>query len=95
MITHHEWGRRLVADIVPKWQAAEDRLSAAELPADSRLVPLRTALLEYLDEKRFALDLLSDAARNDDSEKLEWGRQVSAKNKARAERIKALIRQVY
>jgi Rhomboid family len=79
----------------PKWQSAEDRISATQLPADSRLAPLRGALLEYLDQKRFALDLLSDAARYDDPEKLEWGRQVSNRNNAKAEQIKALIRQVY
>ena len=53
------------------------------------------ALLEYLDQKRLALDLLSDAARQNDPEKLEWGRQVSYRNKAKAEQIKGLIRQVY
>lgn len=94
-ITHREWGRRVATDVIPKWQAAEDRISATQLPADSRLAPLRAALLEYLDQKRFALDLLSDAARYNDPEKLEWGTQVSNKNNARAEEIKALIRQVY
>ena len=94
-ITHREWGRRVAADIIPKWQSAEDRISATQLPADSRLAPLREALLEYLDQKRLALDLLSDAARDDDPEKLEWGRQVSNRNSARSDQIKALIRQVY
>ena len=70
-------------------------VAATQLPADSRLVPLRAALLGYLDQKRLALDLLSDAARNNDPEKLEWGTEVSNKNNAKAEEIKALIRQVY
>lgn len=94
-ITQREWGRRVAADIIPQWQSAEDRISATHLPADSRLAPLRGALLEYLDQKRLALDLLSDAARYNDPEKLEWGRQVSSRNNARATQIKALIRQVY
>lgn len=94
-ITHRELGRRLQAEVIPKWQAAEDQIAATQLPADSRLVPLRAALLEYLDQKRFALDLLSDAARYNDPEKLEWGTQVSNKNNAKAEEIKALIQQVY
>jgi hypothetical protein len=94
-ITHHEWGRRVAADIIPEWQAAEDQISATQLPPDSRLAPLRADLLEYLDQKRFALDLLSDAARYNDPQKLEWGMEVSNKNNARAEHIEALIRQVY
>jgi rhomboid protease GluP len=94
-ITHREWGRRLATEVIPKWQAAEDRISSAQLPVDSRLAPLRAALLEYLDQKRFALDLLSDAARYNDPEKLEWGTQASNKNNAKAEEIKALIQQVY
>ncbi|MFL6605609.1 MAG: rhomboid family intramembrane serine protease [Steroidobacteraceae bacterium] len=94
-ITHREWGRRVAVDIIPLWQSADDRISATELSADSRLAPLRRVLLEYLEQKRFALDLLSDAARYDDPEKLEWGTQVSISNKAKAEQIKALIRQVF
>jgi rhomboid protease GluP len=94
-ITHREWGRRVAADIIPQWQSAEDRISATQLPVDSRLAPLRGALLEYLDQKRLALDLLSDAARYNDPEKLEWGRQVSNRNNAKAGQIKALVRQVY
>jgi len=34
---------------------------------------------------------MSDAARYNDPEKLEWGRQVSNRNNAKAEEIKALI----
>jgi len=49
----------------------------------------------YLDQKRLALELLSDAARYNDADKLEWGKQVAEKNNAKAEEIKALIRQVY
>jgi rhomboid protease GluP len=94
-ITHREWGRRVATEIIPDWEAAEDRVSDMQFPAGSPLLPLRAALIEYLDQKRFALDLLSDAARNNDPDKLEWGRQVSRKNEARAEEIKALIRQVY
>ena len=94
-ITHREWGRRLPAEVIPKWEAAEDQIAASQLPADSRLAGLRAALLEYLDQKRLALNLLSDAASNNDPEKLEWGTQVSNKNNVKAEEIKALIRKVY
>lgn len=94
-ITDHEWGRRLDAEIIPKWQAAEDQIAATQLPADSRLAPLRTALIEYLDQKRLVLTLFSDAARHDDPEKLEWAKQVSNKNNAKAEEVKALIQRVY
>lgn len=94
-ITGREWGRRLQAEVIPKWKTAEDQIAAAQLPADSRLVPLRAALLEYLDQQRFALDLLSDAARSNDPAKLELGTQVSNKNNAKAEEIKVLIRQLY
>jgi len=94
-ITHREWGRRIAVDIIPLWQSAEDRISTSRLPADSRLAPLREALLEYLDQKRLALDLLSDAARHNDPDKLERGRQVSNMNDAKAEQIKALIGRIY
>jgi rhomboid protease GluP len=60
-ITSRKWGGRVQKTLVPRWQAAEDRLSHAELPPESREIPLRTALLGYIDEKRLGLDLLADA----------------------------------
>ncbi len=94
-ITDAEWARRVSAEMIPAWQAAEDRIKSVELPAESRLFPLRSDLLDYLEQTRLALGLLSDAVRDSDLEKLEKGKQVSAKNNVKAEAIKALIRQVY
>jgi rhomboid protease GluP len=93
-ISQREWGRRVATEILPKWQAAEDRIYATQLPGDSRLLPLREALIEYLDQKRFALDLLSDAAQSGDVEKLQWGNEVSKKNQAKAREVEGLIRKL-
>lgn len=94
-ITPREWGRRITTEIIPKWQVAEDRISPVELPADSRLFPLRAAMVDYLDKKRLSLQLLSDAARYDDAEKLREGTQAFNQSEAKATEIQALIRKVY
>jgi rhomboid protease GluP len=94
-VTHREWGRRVAAEIIPEWQAAEDQISLVKLPAESRLFPLRVALLEYLDQKRQALELLSNAARYNNSEELQRGTEVANSNNAKAQEIKALIQRVY
>jgi len=91
-ITHPEWGRRLAKDILPRWEAAEDRLSAGQLPEQSPLYPVKTGLISYLDQKRFGLDLLSDAARSNDPDKLEWGNQVLNRNEQQMRALDSLIR---
>ena len=52
-------------------------------------------MLEYLDQKKLALELLGDAERHNNSEELQRGTEIANKNNAKAEEIKALIRQVY
>jgi rhomboid protease GluP len=94
-ITDLEWGRRVATEVIPKWQVAEERISSTQLPANSGLVPLRQALLDYLDQQRVALKLLSDAARYDDPQKRELGKQASDRNRAKAAEIRTLIRRVY
>ena len=94
-MTHREWGRRVATEIIPQWRAAEDPISSVKLPAESRLFPLRTALLEYLDQKRQALELLSNAARYNNSAELQRGTEVANDNRVKAQEVKALIQQVY
>jgi hypothetical protein len=91
-ITHREWGRRLAKDILPRWEAVEERLSAGQLPEQSPLYPVKTGLISYLDQKRFCLDRLSDAARSNDPDKLEWGNQVLNRNEQQMRAVDSLIR---
>ena len=94
-ITPHEWGRRITTEILPIWQAAEGRLATSPLPTASRLVPLRSAMLDYLDQKREALKLLGQGARDDDIEELERGTHELQQSNAQSQRIQALIGQLY
>ncbi|MBS0420039.1 MAG: rhomboid family intramembrane serine protease [Proteobacteria bacterium] len=93
-ITREEWGRRVRSNVLYKWEKAENQIADTKLPDSSRFVPLRTALLEYLEQKRFALDLLGEAARNNDPEKLEWGRDVNTRNKSKEQQVRRLIEQI-
>jgi hypothetical protein len=79
-------------NILPRWEAAEEHLSAGQLPEDSPLYPVKAGFIQYLDEKRFGLDLMSDAARYNDAEKLQWARQVMNSNEQRMRALDLLIR---
>lgn len=94
-ITDRDWGLRTATEIIPEWKTAEDRISSVELPPDSHQFALRVALIDYLDQKRAALELLSSGARDNNAAKLERGKQASIANEAKVGRIQALIRQVY
>jgi len=91
-ITSKEWAHRVQVSILPKWQATEDELSKATESLPQRYQPLRSEMLQYLDQKRLGLDLLSDGARNDDMEKLDWAMRVLKRNAAEAKNIQREIR---
>lgn len=82
-ITREQWGERVARDILPQWEAAEGRFTSARLPPESGLAPLQAQIVSYLDERRVALTVLSEAARYNDAEKLRQGKMLLAKNRAR------------
>ena len=82
-ITRAQWGERLARDILPRWVAAEGRFASVHLPPESAFSPLPGQLVSYLDERRVALTLLSEAARNNDSDKWKQAKILLAKNRAR------------
>ena len=52
-------------------------------------------MLDYLDQKREALKLLGQGARDDDIEELERGTHELQQSNAQSQRIQALIGQLY
>jgi rhomboid protease GluP len=92
-ITQTEWGSRIATQIVPRWQAAEDRLSQVALPPGARLAPLHDLSVAYFDQKRMALQLLSEAARDNDGQKVMQATRLSAQSKAKLAQIQTLWRQ--
>jgi rhomboid protease GluP len=79
-ITRREWGERVVRDVLPKWETAKNRFASVQLPAESTLALLPGQITDYLDEKRLALTLFSEAARDNDADKLRLARSVLAKS---------------
>jgi rhomboid protease GluP len=94
-ISRPEWGKRIKKDILPKWQAAEARLASPRLPSESNLGRLQTGLVDYLDEKRSGLELLSEADLNDDSEKMRAGVAIMSRNNARVNELSKLMKAAY
>lgn len=82
-ITPEQWGELIERDLLPRWEAAEGRFSSVHLPPESALAPLRAQIVSYLDERRFALMVLSEAARAHDAEKMRQGQELFARNRAR------------
>jgi membrane associated rhomboid family serine protease len=94
-ISHREWGQRMEEDILPQWQAAEARLASPHLPPESNLGRLQAGLLDYLEEKRSGLELLSEAGRDNDSGKLRKGAAILARNNARVNDLSKLVKAAY
>jgi rhomboid protease GluP len=94
-ISSREWGQRMATEVLPAWQRAEERVLATELPPESRLYPYRTKLIAYIDELRHALQLLSDAARYDDNEKLLLGRQIIQQQERKRAELDQLLESYY
>ena len=82
-ITREQWGELIARDTLPRWEAAEVRFSSVHLPPQSALAPLQAQIVSYLDERRVALTVLSEAARYNDPEKLRQGKVLFARNRAR------------
>ena len=82
-ITREQWGELIARDLLPRWEAAEGRFTSVHLPPESALAPLQAQIVSYLDERRVALTVLSEAARYNDAEKLRQGKVLFAKNRAR------------
>jgi hypothetical protein len=91
-ITDGEWGRRMLQDILPRWKAAEDQLAAAELPEDSRFRPVRAEMLDYLDEKRTGLKLVSEGSFFNSRSKLQEGERVLAASERKLDMMKPDLR---
>jgi rhomboid protease GluP len=94
-ITHAAWGERLARDILPQWEAAESRFTSMRLPPESSFGPLPAQLVTYLDERRLALTLLSEAARSNDRDKLRLADAVLAKNRARRRELATRLPAAY
>ncbi len=82
-ITPEQWGMLIASDILPRWEAAEGRFTSVHLPPESALAPLQAQIISYLDERRVALTVLSEAARYNDAKKLRQGKVLFARNRAR------------
>ncbi|HEY6923355.1 MAG TPA: rhomboid family intramembrane serine protease [Steroidobacteraceae bacterium] len=82
-ITREQWGELVATDILPRWQAAEGRFASVRLPPQSSLAPLEAQIISYLAERRIALTVLSDGARQNDAEKLRQGQVLLARSRAR------------
>jgi len=90
-ITQEEWGRRIATEVLPKWQLAEAQISSTQLAPKSHLIELRTALIDYLDQKRDALNLQSDGAQHDDPEKLLLGNAEAQRNQVTAKILRLRV----
>jgi membrane associated rhomboid family serine protease len=89
-ISEHEWGRRAVTELAPRWARAADRISAVRLPAGSPLLPLQRSLLQYLDDERQGFALLGAGLRDDDTDQAQRGNALLQKTGSDVQQIKAL-----
>lgn len=90
-ITDAQWGEQIAGSVIPIWAAMEDRVKRDTLPAESSLNPLRQALLDYLDQRRQAVGLLSKAATDNDASELRRGQEMMSRSNEAAKRAGRMI----
>jgi hypothetical protein len=81
LITRVEWGERLAREVLPEWEAAEGRFKSVRFPTQSESAQLEARIVAYLQARRQALTLMSEAARNDDPAKMTLAKTLLAKNR--------------
>jgi rhomboid protease GluP len=90
-ITQVQWGRQIASTLIPTWVAMESRINNDALPPNSGLLPVRQALLAYLDERRQALALLSQAGIRDNAWDFHQGGEMMSRSNEAAGRAGRLI----
>jgi hypothetical protein len=81
LITRMEWGERLAREVLPEWEAAEGRFRSVRFPTESESAYLKARIVAYLQARRQALALMSEAARNNDPDKLTLARTLLARSR--------------
>ena len=94
-ITQAEWGKRMLRDVLPQWQAAEEQLASGHLAADSIPGRLQAQVIEFLDEKRAGLRLAAEGARDNDPAKMAQGDAILTRNDARAKDLVEHLHALY
>ena len=86
-----QWGQQIASTLIPTWVAMESRINNDALPPNSSLLPVRQALLSYLDERRQALTLLSQAGIRDNAWDFHQGGEMMSRSNEAAARAGRLI----
>lgn len=93
-ISWAEWSHRISTQITPAWEEIKDRLVDEDLPRDSRLEPLRQALLNYGDEVNMAFSLATEAARSGNAGTGQWASDVMGNTRQAAAEVAERARQL-
>lgn len=92
-ITQFTWADETSKTVIPLWVTMEDRMKADPLPASSPNAALKTALLNYLDERRQGLQLLAKGEHYNDNSEMQRGAALMRQSDDAAHQVRALIEQ--
>jgi rhomboid protease GluP len=90
-ITDEQWAERVLNEVVPLWQAADDDVFALDVPAQSEAARLKGALLGYLDSRRLGVELNAEATKDHDPGKAEWAQNVIRSSDVKAQGVAKLM----
>lgn len=94
-ISDQEYGHRVAATLVPRWQAQENLFVATPLPPESRFTELRSKLIDYAGGEHQGLGLLAEAAQTGDTDKLAGAKSALELARTRQLEISALVARLY
>jgi hypothetical protein len=88
-------GQHVAATLVSEWEAELARMHATGLPPHSRLEPLRSDVLQYIDGQRLGLELVAEGLQTHQKDKIERGTQLLKRAPERRNEIQTLSRELY
>ena len=93
-ITQGVWAAQTAGNVVPIWSVMGRRIDADALPTASPMRALRQALLVYIDDRRDALQLLSQGVMRNSGADISQGNELIHRSDESGLQVRQLIKQV-
>jgi len=75
-ISDEQWGRRILADVLPLWQEALDDVVTVQVSSQPSIAAVKHALLSHVQSRQLGVELSGEAARDRDKAKTDRARRV-------------------
>jgi hypothetical protein len=91
-LSERQWGKRTLAEVLPKWSLAANTVSQIDVPSDSSYNRAKLALTDYLKQYQTALSDAAEAARDNDASKAQVAKDEFAQSAVLQQQASGLLK---